>query len=134
MSKPRRIFLLVLSAPLAAIVFGLGIYIAQSEGRSSGSEFFSFLMALLLTAPLWLPAVIPQRFRLLGLVVRWLAAAVMLVPLAVSAYLMLHQIQLYPKAQFSIILTVMAALLCAGCATAVVILVLPGAQHVDKAA
>jgi hypothetical protein len=126
---PRsRVFLLVLAILLAAAVFGLGsTFTASAEASAStvGSDVFWLLLALGLASPLWLPAVLAPQSGWPRLMLHWLCAAALLVPLWLVGSVLLHQARLYPGANFSVGIFSLAAAFSVGCVAAVVVLVRP---------
>jgi hypothetical protein len=133
MSTPRRAFLLALAIALVVVVFSMGTsftFSAESPERARGSAVFWLLPAVAFASPLWIPAVLPARWRRASVAVQWLSAAALLVPLRYAGAVTFHQFQLYPLPLFSIAIFGVAAMLGAGCIAAIAVLLLPSFHRV----
>jgi hypothetical protein len=128
MAPAHRIALLVCGIALAAVTFTLGAsftHAAESASNAEGAWVFWLLVGFAVASPFWLPALVPTRFVLLSRIVRWASAILVLVPLRYIAGVLLHQYHLYGGDNFAPSIFGGALLLSAGCAFAIVVLVLP---------
>lgn len=131
MPARSRAFLLGLAVALVVAVYGLGVsftYSAELPERARGSELYWLLLALLFASPLWVPAALPARWGRVLLVVRWLSAAALLVPLRYAVSVALNQLQVYPGQFFSVTTLTVASLLSLGCVAAIVVLLWPSSS------
>jgi hypothetical protein len=135
MRASRRTFLFAMSAVVAIVVFYLGMSFTRgavpSDG-SYGSIAFWLLAAVILAAPLWIPAALSAQADWVANVINWICAAAMLIPLGFAASVVLHQFHLYPYPLFSAAIFSVALGICAGCMLAIVLLLLPTALRAQS--
>ena len=93
MKSPVRNTLLISALILGGLVsigimaFGL---MAEPEEFSAYSAFFAILIGVVTSSPLWLPAIIPSRFKVLSGILRWLGAIALIFPAYISSGIIIN--------------------------------------------
>jgi hypothetical protein len=126
MRNYRRAYLLAFGTAISGVVFALGTsftHSVESAERADGAWILWLLPSAVFALPFWLPALVPPHYRFASRIIRWTAAAFVLVPLWFAGGVALHQSGLFPGGNFSASIFAVAMLLCVGCAGALAILV-----------
>ena len=85
MSVLARVVLLATAALCGAFVALLGSY-------TTGTSLFWFVAAAFVASPLWVPASIPNRYRLVQMICRWFGAAALLIPIFMFGSIVVHNV------------------------------------------
>ena len=128
MSRLSRAFLLALSVVFVLVLVGMGTsftHSAESPEKSQGVELVWLSLAALFATPLWLPAALPNAWRSTSIVVRWICAGVLLIPIWYASGVALHQAQMVSSQFFSVTILAGATLLDIGFVAAIVVLLAP---------
>ncbi len=126
MSWSSRVFLMVAALSSALSLAALGV-VFSSMGSRHGDPVHGnmWLLAVggVLSFPFWLPVIIPNGFRLLARVVRWICASIVLFPIFLSGSVVTHNLSRFPEGWQG---RVAESLLVVACFTAtIVVLVWP---------
>ena len=82
MNKSDRIILLVIAIfagafiPFFVLMFGLAV----GDGFHWRDALLFIATTILISSPIWIPAIIPNKYKLLSLFFRWLGAISLLMP------------------------------------------------------
>ena len=98
MSGATRIFLLLTAALCAAFIglAGTGFAAMAEPARTDAWTYvFWALAALLVTAPLWIPALVSERHALFFKVCRWLSALALMLPILLFSRMFGEQVRMH---------------------------------------
>lgn len=95
MSTPARILLLIVAALCAAFVAVLGISFSlavEPDAYSASTSSFWLVLAAVFASPIWMPALIPDRYPRVLSVCRRLGAIALLFPTFMFSSIVIHNI------------------------------------------
>lgn len=81
----------------STVAFGILVFGAMAEPDEFGlySVLFAVVVGIAFSAPLWLPAVIPSRFKIASLIFRWLGAVALIYPIQMFGGSLVNFIERY---------------------------------------
>jgi hypothetical protein len=98
MNKTSKNFLLT-SALSVGVIVAIGILafgsVAEPNEFGLYSVLFAIVVGIAFSAPLWLPAVIPSRYKITSLIFRWLSAVALIYPIQLFGSSLLNFIERY---------------------------------------
>jgi len=95
MSVPLRLILLLAATLVGGFVVAMGSGFSNAvepESFSTATEMFWLVVGALFSAPLWLPAVVPNRFSVALALCRRVGAALLCVPAFLFGSIIVHNV------------------------------------------
>lgn len=79
------------------VAFGIFAFGTMAEPSEFGlySVLFAMVVGMAFSAPLWLPAAIPSRFKITSLIFRWLGATALIYPIQIFGGSLVNFIERY---------------------------------------